>query len=217
MSIKLIASAFVFASATAAAAANPVLGPGNLWYPGGVCPSQGPQQPPPPPPNAGAAADVSGDVTIVYPDGTSHVAGVGAAVPIGARVTTGPTGSMNVLLLDDTVLTIGPNSDFIVDEFVYDPSTSIEKFLATITKGVFRFVSGKMTRHDPDNWRLKTPTGQLGFRGTTANVIANPDGSGEISVEEGEVVLTEYDSDKEWVVDAGQKLMIENFQVVGVQ
>ena len=128
----------------------------------------------------------------------------------------GPTGSLKVMLLDNTVFSMGPNSDMVIDEFVYDPDTHEDRFLSRITKGIFRFVAGQVS-HRPDQWRVNVPTGAVGIRGTTFNVVANPDGSGEISVEEGEVVLTEYDSEKEWVVDAGQKLTVDNFEVVGVQ
>lgn len=200
------------------AAAGPVLCPGNLWYPGGVCPSPTPAtpQPAPEPPRAGAAADVSGDVTFVYPDGRRIAASPGVPVPIGAEVITGPSGSLKILLLDETVFTVGPNSEMTIDDFVYDPDTSTSGFLATLTKGLFRFVAGHLS-HNPERWRVNTPSGSLGIRGTTFDVTANPDGSGDISVEEGEVVLTEYDTGKEWVVDAGQKLVIENFQIVGLQ
>ena len=202
--------------ASACAAAEPVYCGNGLWYPGGVCPSAGPSTPAPPPPRVGAAAEVSGDVTFVYPDGSSHKAFAGTPLPIGARVIIGPTGSLKVLLLDDTVFSMGPNSDMVIDEFVYDPDTTISRFLARITKGVFRFVTGKVA-HRPDQWRLNVPSGSLGIRGTTFDVTANPDGSGEINVEKGEIVLTEYDSAKDWVIDAGHKLVIENFKAVGVQ
>lgn len=197
------------------AAAEPVYCGNGLWYPDGVCPTPAAPQPPPPPPRAGAAAEVTGDVTFIYPDGSKHTASPGAPLPIGARVIIGPTGSLKIMLLDETVFSMGPGSDMIIDEFVYDPGES-DRFLARITKGIFRFVAGKMS-HRPDQWRLNTPSGAVGIRGTTFDVTANPDGSGEIDVEEGEIVLTEYDSEKEWVVDAGHKLVVENFQVTGVQ
>jgi hypothetical protein len=205
--------------AWSAARAEPVYCGNGLWYPDGVCPSAAPvtpPQPPPPPPRAGAAADVSGDVTFVYPDGSQHTASAGAPLPIGARVITGPTGSFKLALLDGTVISFGPNSDMVIDEYVYDPDTHEDRFLARITKGIFRFVAGKAS-HRPDQWRVSVPSGQLGIRGTTFDVTANPDGSGELAVEEGEIVLTEYDSAKEWVVDAGHKLVVENFQVRGVE
>jgi hypothetical protein len=207
-------AALLFLSTTAAA--EPVYCGNGLWYPDGVCPSAAPVAPAPPPPRAGAAAEVTGDVTFVYPDGSRHAASPGAPLPIGSRVIIGPTGSLKVMLLDNTVFSIGPNSDMVIDEFVYDPDDGTDRFLARITKGIFRFVAGKLS-HRPDQWRLNVPSGAVGIRGTTFDVTANPDGSGEISVEEGEVVLTEYDSAKEWVVDAGQKLVVDNFQIVGVQ
>jgi hypothetical protein len=209
------AAALIFAST--GAAAEPVYCGNGLWYPDGVCPSAGPVTPPqpPPPPRAGAAAEVSGDVTFVYPDGSSHTAAAGEPLPIGARVITGPAGSLKVALLDGTVISFGPNSDMVVDEFVYNPGES-DRFLARITKGIFRFVAGQVS-HRPDQWRVNVPSGAVGIRGTTFDVTADPGGSGEISVEEGEIVLTEYDTAKEWVVDAGQKLVVDNFQVVGVQ
>lgn len=198
-----------------AGAAEPVYCGNGLWYPDGVCPAAVAPAQPPPPPRAGAAAEVTGDVTFIYPDGSRHPAGAGDPLPIGSQVIVGPAGSLKIMLLDETVLSMGPNSDLIIDEFVYDPGES-DRFLARITKGIFRFVAGKVG-HRPDEWRVNVPTGAVGIRGTTFDVTANPDGSGEIDVEEGEIVLTEYDNGKEWVVDAGKKLVVDNFQVVGVQ
>jgi hypothetical protein len=213
---RAFVAASVLTFASTSAAAEPVYCGNGLWYPGGVCPAPVAPPPPPPPPRVGAAADVSGDVTFIYPDGSRHGASAGAPLPIGSRVTIGPTGSLKVALLDGTVFSMGPNSDMVIDEFVYDPDTHNDRFLARITKGIFRFVAGQVS-HRPDQWRVNVPTGAVGIRGTTFDVTANPDGSGELAVEEGQIVLTEYDSAKEWVVDAGHKLVVDNFQVVGVQ
>jgi hypothetical protein len=51
---------------------------------------------------------------------------------------------------------------------------------------------------------------------TTFEVRLDPDGSGTFSVEEGEVVFDEYDSDKEWDITAGRTLKFENFAVSGL-
>lgn len=155
-------------------------------------------------------------MTFIYPDGSRHSAAPGEPLPIGSRIIVGPTGSLKIMLLDETVFSMGPGSDMVIDEFVYDPDENLSKFLARITKGTFRFVAGKMS-HRPDQWQLNVPTGTIGIRGTTFDLTADPGGSGEIAVEEGEIVLTEYDSEKEWVVDAGHKLVVENFQITGVR
>jgi len=75
-----------------------------------------------------------------------------------------------VLLLDETVFTIGSNSNIVLDEFVYDPFTGVGKVTASVTKGVLRFVTGKLGRKDPSTMNIKLPSGTLGIRGTIAAV-----------------------------------------------
>ena len=53
-----------------------------------------------------------------------------------------------------------------IDEFVYDPSSNVGKLSARVTKGVFRFVSGKIAHENPEDMELKLPSGTLGVRGT---------------------------------------------------
>lgn len=84
------------------------------------------------------------------------------------RVTTEAGGRLQVMLLDETVFTIGPNSDLTLDEFVYDPATSAGKVSAKVTKGVFRFVTGKVARREPGSMKIKMPVGTIGIRGTIA-------------------------------------------------
>jgi hypothetical protein len=78
----------------------------------------------------------------------------------------GPSSGMQILLLDETVFTIGPQSALVVDEFVYDPATSAGKVGATVAKGVFRFVTGKIAKHNPSDMNVALPAGNIGVRGT---------------------------------------------------
>ncbi len=71
-----------------------------------------------------------------------------------------------ILLLDETVFTIGPNSTIIIDKFVYDPKSQKGEIKASITQGVFRYVSGKIAAKNPDSVKVKLPTASIGFRGT---------------------------------------------------
>lgn len=73
---------------------------------------------------------------------------------------------MQILLLDETVFTIGPDSALVVDEFVYDPSTDAGRVQATVAKGVFRFVTGKIAKKRPSDMKVSLPSGQIGVRGT---------------------------------------------------
>lgn len=127
----------------------------------------------------GAAAAVHGRVQALSPEaGQKHRALLsGKTVYFKDSVTTGPGGKLQILLLDETVFTLGPDSEMILDEFVYDPFTDTGKVAAKMTKGVFRFVTGKIARKKPSAMNIKLPSGTMGIRGTIAGGAILPDGS----------------------------------------
>ena len=126
----------------------------------------------------GAAAAVKGVVNAQAPgEAVGRVLGSGKPVFLNDHVTTDAAGRLQVLLLDETVFTIGPNSDMVLDEFVYDPATSAGKVTAQVTKGVFRFVTGKVARKDPGSMKVKLPVGTIGIRGTIAGGQVSDQGS----------------------------------------
>jgi hypothetical protein len=84
-------------------------------------------------------------------------------------VTTGPEGKTQLLFIDGSALSIGPNSEVVLDEFVYDPKTETGKLAMTATKGVFRLVGGKLSKTEPAT--LKTPTATIGIRGGVSTIV----------------------------------------------
>ncbi|MBI5622390.1 MAG: FecR domain-containing protein [Elusimicrobia bacterium] len=115
----------------------------------------------------GAAGAVRGSVSAMAPgQAVGRVMESGKEVYLRDAVTTDADGRMQVLLLDETVFTIGPNSSLTLDEFVYDPAKGAGRMTARVTKGVFRFVTGKIARETPSNMRVKLPVGVIGIRGT---------------------------------------------------
>jgi len=115
----------------------------------------------------GVAAAVKGDVAIV-PTGGGAERSVksGDAVNLGDKVRAGPGARLQVLLLDETVFTIGANSEIVIDRFVYDPDKSAGKVTASIAKGVFRFVTGRVSQNKPEDMEVRVPAGTIGVRGT---------------------------------------------------
>lgn len=114
--------------------------------------------------------------------------------PLNAHVTTGPGGHLQILLRDETVFTLSAGSDMILDDFVYDPNTGAGKFAATVIHGLFRFVTGRLAPHTPDNFKIKIPIGFTGPRGTDFAIEVQPGGAGAIRVYSGLVELTLYDT-----------------------
>lgn len=129
---------------------------------------------------AGVAAAVKGPITrVAYSsiEGGTAAAGVvgknissGDPILLGDLIRSGPDGSLQILLLDQTTFTVGPNSEMVIDKFVYDPETGTGELAATTLKGTFRFISGKIAAKDPTAVTIKTPVATMGIRGTSANI-----------------------------------------------
>jgi len=89
---------------------------------------------------------------------------IGQEVVRNERIVTGPTGQTQILLLDESAITVGPNSTLTLDEFVYDPHADTGKQAFNATRGVFRYVGGKVSKVE-GAVTVQTPVGSLGIRG----------------------------------------------------
>ena len=105
----------------------------------------------------GSAADVRGAVYWLTSDGRRVPITTAGQVYSGARIVSGPGSRLQVKLLDGTTFTIGENSDMVLDDFVYDTDSNLEKFSAQLTKGIFRWVTGKVAHKDPANMKVTCP------------------------------------------------------------
>lgn len=119
----------------------------------------------------GVAAAVRGPVSAqsAASGAVGRVLQSGLPIHMGDKITTGKDGRLQILLLDETVFTIGPDSTLVIDEFVYDPVSGSGKVAASVLKGMFRFVSGKVAKKDPESMKVKLPVGTIGIRGTIVN------------------------------------------------
>src|SRR5262245_42749249 len=88
---------------------------------------------------------------------------IGQSIAHRERIQTTSAGSVQLLFLDKTSMTIGPNSDLAIDEYVYDPSTNSGKLAATLSKGVMRVVGGLISH--AGNAQVTTPNAVVGIRG----------------------------------------------------
>jgi trimeric autotransporter adhesin len=80
------------------------------------------------------------------------------------RIVTQTAGQTQVLFLDASAMTVGPSSDVTIDDFVYDPNTNNGKLAMSMTKGVMRFVGGKVSKLE-NGVTVNTPSASMGVRG----------------------------------------------------
>jgi hypothetical protein len=95
-------------------------------------------------------------------NGQTQPIATGAGVYPNETVRTGTAAVADLVFLDATNLSVGPESEIRLDKFVYDPNGSAGAVVIEATKGAFRFVTGKQ---DKRVYQIKTPYGTLGIRG----------------------------------------------------
>lgn len=93
---------------------------------------------------------------------------LGSNVVFKERITTAAAGSVQLLFVDKTTLSVGPNSNLVIDEFVYDPGTGRGRTAISLARGALRFVGGN-TSHT-DGATITTPVATMGIRGGVATV-----------------------------------------------
>jgi hypothetical protein len=100
---------------------------------------------------------------------------VGDFVYRGDVLQTGADGQANVTFADGTTFNMSGNARMVLDEFIYDPKSTSNSSLFSLTKGTFNLVSGKVA-HTGD-MRVGTPVGTMGIRGTAPRVEISSSGA----------------------------------------
>ena len=99
----------------------------------------------------------------------------GSKIYFGDSIFTEAASTAQILLMDQTTLTIGENSELVIDEFVYDPQTKIGKIVSSVKIGTVKIITGEISKTNPDDLEIKTPTGSIGARGTEFAVVTESD------------------------------------------
>lgn len=127
-------------------------------------------------PAAEAEAQQVGRAGAVNPSASgskpTRVLELGSNVVFKERIATTGGGTVQLIFVDKTTMSVGPNSSVVIDEFVYDPNAGSGRLAASMAKGVLRVVGGN-TSHT-GGAEIKTPTATLGIRGGVATVEIVP-------------------------------------------
>lgn len=116
-------------------------------------------------PPIGYVKTLSGEATITT-SGDSTRANLGTPVYQSSVLNTRAQSSMGITLMDATVISLGPETEFAIDEYAYAPAKNKLKLSSRVTKGSLNYVSGIIAKLKPEAVKVKTPAGHIGVRGT---------------------------------------------------
>lgn len=97
----------------------------------------------------------------------------GASIQLGEKIETLAGRGLQVLLNDETLLTIGPQTSLVIEEFAHGGESGRDRLTAIVTRGAVRFTSGRVPQSAPDAMRVVTPTATFGVRSAAGAVLVS--------------------------------------------
>ncbi len=113
----------------------------------------------------GVVKTVKGSVSLIRDQQTAP-ASVGVKIRINDAFQTGPDGSVGLILRDDAVLSLGPNSRIVIDQFLFSPAEGKLGLLIRMLRGTAVYISGIIAKLSPGSAKFETPVATIGIRGT---------------------------------------------------
>jgi hypothetical protein len=106
----------------------------------------------------GSALILRGDLTLP--------AAIRESIYRGDLVRTAKDSSVGIVMLDDTTLSLGPNSVIVIKDYAFVPKEGKFAFLAKMAKGTFSYIAGLIGKLSPNSIQLEIPDATIAVRGT---------------------------------------------------
>ncbi len=123
--------------------------------------------------SVGVTAAVNQTAHGTPPGGTMRTIVMGENIVHEERIATNNVGLVQLLFTDGTTLTVGPNSELVIESYLYDRNAGTAQLAASMSKGVLRFIGGLASKNS-DGATIDTPIGTIGIRGGIADINLNP-------------------------------------------
>ena len=114
--------------------------------------------------SVGNITALKGQADIQRTTGLIH-AKIGMGIDEGDTILTHKNSRVQIMLDDDTILTIGPNASFEINKYLFD-GTKKSQLQMRANRGFFRSVTGKIGKIAPERFKVKTASATIGIRGT---------------------------------------------------
>ena len=133
----------------------------------------------------GKVDETAGLVKVQRHGENSYVA-LKAGMPVHQfdTVTTGPAGRVRLVFSDKSVVSLGPKSNLVISEFVYDPKKKKRKSLLRLISGKVKVFANNLNGYRTKRFDVKSPTAVIGVRGTVFLVwVMSPEETGICALE----------------------------------
>ena len=151
-------------------------------------------------------------------DGSIVSIGKGSRFFEGEGVFTKKRSIAKIKMVDDTVISLGPNSELNFEKFKFKSKKN--------RKSVYKFLKGKLRAHFPNKARpgdlsVETPTYSMGIRGTKilANIHKRKNGKiiTQFALLTGKIVLANRETDKKHIVNRGDHFISQTGKNIKTQ
>lgn len=123
---------------------------------------------------------------------------------------------LQIIFKDETIITIGKNSTFSVNNYIFDEQNKEYKAEFGLLKGTFRTITGKIGKIAPDKFKLKSKSSTIGIRGT--QILSNMEISGDtIFCTEGTITIVSTFTGEAITINAGQYVVVKKEKPMVVQ
>lgn len=147
---------------------------------------------------------LKGDVTIANEEGSSQAV-LSQKLDVRDNVITANMSKAQLVFKDDTIITVGKNSNFSIRDYVYETDHEpVAKF--ELVKGAMRTITGVIGKVAPQKFSVQTKTATIGIRGTNFTVVVGQSGFQQVYCTYGAISVTVQNEQK--VVNKGYYIAI---------
>jgi len=114
----------------------------------------------------GSVVAIRGKVTATDPEGSIRKLALKSKVYRDDTLKTEKRSRLQVMFIDNTIVSLGPNSEMIISEYQWKPDQSDGGMKTKIKEGVFRIMGGAITKVAPEKFITETPAATIGIRGS---------------------------------------------------
>ncbi len=131
---------------------------------------------------------LQGSASIVH-EANSIKATIGATLSEKDTLKTEDKSKVQLIFNDETIITIGKNSNFSINEYLYEENKEPSAKFGLLN-GAMRTITGKIGKIAPDKFSVQTRTTTIGIRGTNFTVLVQPNGVNMVYCTLGEITVS---------------------------